>query len=148
MATRFVTATTSETDSLNQLADRSATPAPVITVKSHASAVNYSTSATTAAEFINGLCLTTGGSTATVTFPTAAQIVAAIPNCQVGSSFEFQICNTNSGNTTISHGLTGVGTSAANSNTIATNKSQLYRCVVTATDTPAVTVYGLLYAVA
>lgn len=144
MPTRFVTATVSETDALGQIADRVNTET-ITNVSSSATAIDYTSLG--ADKFINGIALTVGGSTATVTFPTAAAIVAAIPNCQVGSSFHFTICNTNSGNTTISSALTGVGTSSANSNTIATNKTQLYRCVVTATGTPAVTVYGLLYAV-
>jgi hypothetical protein len=70
----------------------------------------------TAAQLINGLLRVTGafgGAGTTWTTPTAAQIVAAIPNAQVGSSFDFFLANTSGQTQTMAAGtgVTVVGTS-------------------------------------
>ena len=94
----------------------------------------------TAAQLIEGIFNTAGGTTCALTTPTAAQIVAALSNAQVGSSFTFNIVNTNSGTTTLTagSGITIVGLA-----TVATNTSGTFRAVVT-NITPAseaVTIY-------
>jgi hypothetical protein len=77
-------------------------------------------------------------------FPTAAQIVAAIPNCLAGSSFEFDIINTANGDETITmttnDGLTLVGTM-----TIGQTYGKRFRAVATnvGAGTEAVSIYSL-----
>jgi hypothetical protein len=100
----------------------------------------------TAAQFINGIINLSGQTAAQSPVPpTAAAIVAAIPNCQIGSAFEVIIinANTSSGAATlqVASGVTLVGTVA-----IPVTKTQVFRGIVTAVDTPAVVMYGLLTA--
>lgn len=97
----------------------------------------------TAAKLINGVLNITSGTTSAVTPPDASSVVAAIPNCQVGSMFSFALINAGSGTATMgtATGLTKVGTTD-----VVTAKSQIYRGIVTAIDTPAYTLIGLLTA--
>lgn len=67
----------------------------------------------TAAQFVGALYQITGGTTATLTTPTAAQIVAAIPNCQIGDSFFFVVQNGGSGTATLAAGSGVTGSAAA-----------------------------------
>lgn len=103
------------------------------------------TVAFTAAQAIGGLILRDPvGGPVSDTFPTAAAIVAAIPNAIAGSSFEFTIKNTADAAETITMqtntGLTLVGTM-----TIAQNNSKRFMAVVTnaGSGTEAVTIYSL-----
>ncbi len=103
----------------------------------------------TAAQFVNAIYQTSGQTSAVgVTTPTAAQIVAALPNAQVGSKFEFVLINgnTSSGAVTITGG-TNVTITYPNGSTVAVTKSQIFRGVVTnaTAGAEAVTLYGLLY---
>lgn len=101
----------------------------------------------TAAQFVNGIISLSGQTAAQSPVPpTAAAIVAAIPNCQIGSSFEVVIINahTSSGAVTLQT-ATGV-TYAGATNVIPITKSQRFRGIVTGVDTPAVVVYGELTA--
>lgn len=56
--------------------------------------------------------VTTGGTTPTLTLPTAAAIIANIPNAIIGSSYILRIINNNSGTATIvtNTGITLTGT--------------------------------------
>jgi hypothetical protein len=98
--------------------------------------------------FINSVYVLTGGSTCVLTTPTASQIVSAFTNAQVGSVFEVQIRNLNSGNCTVSGGsnVTMVNNSVMSGadTVVGGGTGQLYTGVVTAVDTPAVTLVGLL----
>lgn len=58
-------------------------------------------------QFINCFLVRSGGAAVTDTTPTAAQIVAAMPGCSVGTAFEFTAINNNSATLTIAGG-TGV----------------------------------------
>lgn len=103
----------------------------------------------TAAQFVNAIYQTSGQTAAvTVNTPTAAAIVAALPNCQVGSKFEFTLINLNttSGAVTVTGG-TGVTVTLANGTTVPVTKTQIFRGVVTnaTAGSEAVTLYGLLY---
>lgn len=92
-------------------------------------AITSGTSSTaTAANFINGVYNFSGGSTYTLTTPTAAQLVAAIPNAEVGSVFRVRVYNANSGTVTMTagSGVTFVGVS-----TVATVKAQGWDYIVT-----------------
>lgn len=66
---------------------------PVIS-KANIFAIPNSDSNLLAAELINGYYTTAAGAARTVTLPTSDDIIAAIPNCQDGSSFNFTINNT------------------------------------------------------
>ncbi len=95
----------------------------------------------TAAQLIEGLFSTAGGTTCALTTPTGAQIVAAMANPQVGSSFTFNIVNTNSGTTTLTAGASGI--TLVGLATVATNTSATFRAVVTniTSGSEAVTIY-------
>lgn len=102
----------------------------------------------TAAQMLNGIVNVSGQTAAqAVTTPTAAALVAAIPNCQVGSSFDFvlQNANTSSGAVTFTagSGVTNVGTV-----NVPITKTQVYRGIVTnaTSGAEAVSIYGLLTA--
>jgi hypothetical protein len=100
----------------------------------------------TAAQTVNAIVTASGQTTAQdVTTPTATAIVAAIPNCQIGSAFELIIRNehTSSGAITV---VAGSGVTLDGTTAVPITKTQVYRGVVTAVDTPAVTLYGLLTA--
>jgi hypothetical protein len=101
---------------------------------------NASGQTLTTAQVINNVLFRSGASAVTDTLPTAALIVAAIPDCKVGATFEFTINNTNSGTLTIG---AGSGNTLSGTTTIATNKARRYIGKVTAVSTPAVTVYGV-----
>ena len=92
-------------------------------------------------EFINGVYIQSGTpGTSIKTTPTAAQIVAAIQGCVVGTQFDFVVHNGGDGALTITAGtgVTGLGTL-----TITAAKNRMFKGYVTATDTPAVTLIGL-----
>lgn len=100
----------------------------------------------TAAQMVNGIVNVSGQTTAQdVTTAAAAALVALIPNVQIGSSFEFTLRNahTSSGAVTV---VAGAGVTLALTTAVPISKTQIYRGIVTAIDTPAVTLYGLLYA--
>lgn len=90
---------------------------------SNASYVELTGSSATAQPWqtLNGLFRVSGGSTFTLTTPTAAQLKAYFPNAKVGSSFCVGVINDNSGTFTLAGG-TGVTatslTSATGVNTV------------------------------
>ena len=98
----------------------------------------------TAAQMVNNIVTLSGQTAAqTVTTDTATNIVAAIPNAQIGQTFEVIIQNghTSSGTATLSGGtgVTITNTYATAAQPITTTRQ--YRGVVTAIATPAVTIY-------
>lgn len=99
----------------------------------------------TAAELIGGMMLRdpAGGARTDVT-PTAAEIVAALPNCVVGSSFYFVIRNTADAAETITLSG-GTNVTISGTATIAQNNSKLFLAVVTnaTSGSEAVTVYSI-----
>jgi hypothetical protein len=96
-----------------------------------------------AAAMINSFVRVTAG-TATLTTDTAANIVAAIPGCQVGTTFELYLFNGSGQTATLALG-TGVTAAAGVSTTLTTSTANT-RCFsfrVTSVTSPAVTVYSL-----
>lgn len=81
----------------------------------------------TAAELVDGFFDQTGGTTNTVTTPTAAAIVAAIPGCQVGSQFDFTVKNSGSGTLTVAG---GTGVTMSGTATVATTVTTGFKAVV------------------
>lgn len=82
-----------------------------------------------AAAFVtHGIYSLSGGTTCTITSPTAAHIVAALDNPQVGTSFVVSIVNANSGTATMAG---GTGVTVVGLATAATNTSATFRGVVT-----------------
>lgn len=108
--------------------------------------VKYFTDATdgnityTAAQILGGFILRSAGATSSDVFPSAASIVAAIPDCAVNDAFTFEIINTKSGTITM---VAGTGNTLAGTTTIATGTSRRYLGIVTNVGTPAVTYRGL-----
>lgn len=99
----------------------------------------------TAAQLLGGyLQNDPGGGAVNATTATATQIVAAIPNCQVGSSFLFVLENTADGAEIMTLvGGTDVTLTSGHTFTPTQNESLLCLFVVTDVGSPAVTVYGL-----
>lgn len=66
-------------------------------------------------QVLDGIIRVFGGSTFTLTTPTAAQLKAYYPNAAVGSTFHFGVRNDNSGTLTLAagSGVTNSGTSTA-----------------------------------
>lgn len=95
----------------------------------------------TAAQMVNTVITRAGAAAVSDTTATAALIVAAIRNCQVGASFDMTIINTNSDTLTI---VAGSGVTLAGVTTVAADKARRYRGVVTAVGTPAVTLQGVM----
>ena len=98
----------------------------------------------TAAQMVNNIVTLSGQTgTQTVTTDTATNIVAAIPNAQIGQTFELIIQNghTSSGTATLSGGtgVTVTNTYATAAQAITTTR--IYRGLITAVATPAVTIY-------
>lgn len=82
--------------------------------------------------------LSTGGTTPTLTTPTAAAIIAAQPNFQVGDSYFLEIQNANSGTATVAGGS---GVTITGTATIATTKFR--RFMVTQSTATTVTLQDL-----
>jgi hypothetical protein len=101
------------------------------------------TPALLAAALINGIVTFSGGTTAAPTLDTAANIIAAIPNAQVGSSFDLIVQNLNSGAATFTAGPTN-GVTVTGTLTLATGTSQMFKGIVTNVLAPAVTLYAVL----
>lgn len=80
------------------------------------------------ANFINAIYNFSGGAAYALTTPTAAQIVAAIPNAEVGSAFRVRVYNQNSGTVTMT---AGAGVTFVGVSTVATVKAQAWDYVVT-----------------
>jgi hypothetical protein len=83
--------------------------------------------------FINGYFLQNGGMSGALNFttPTAANIVAAIKNCIVGSCFKFTINNKGGGFTRTIVGGAGVDITNLISSGVATNKVATFLCRIT-----------------
>lgn len=103
--------------------------------------VNAQNSTTTipASNLINGI-ITTSGSGITLTYDSAANIVAAIPGCAVGDTIRFSIINTGAANTLAA----GTNNTIVGSTTLAAGTSRHLNLRVTNVSggTEATTIYG------
>jgi len=97
----------------------------------------------TPAQILNGLALRdpSGAGRSDVT-PTAALIVAAIPNAVIGSMFEFVIINEADAAETITI-TAGAAVTLSGTMTIAQNNQRRFRAQVTAIGTPAVRITSI-----
>ena len=96
----------------------------------------------TAAEVLNTVLTHTPTGAANDQMPTAAAIVAAIPGCQINSSFRFVLRNTSAGANTITV-TTNTNTTLAGTMTVAQNAVREFVGIVTNVTTPAVTLFSL-----
>ena len=137
---RFASSQVSLGDAINTVVD--------VANAGHQRTVNTVTGAATltltAAQIVNGIVQISGSIVAnTATTDTATNIVAAIPNAQVGQTFEIIIQNGNTSSGTIAlsagSGVTVTNTYATAAQPITTTRQ--YRGVVTNATTPAVTIY-------
>lgn len=95
----------------------------------------------TTAQLLSGLIMRTGPTGAYAdTTPTATQILAAMGNPAIGDSFDFYHVN---GVAYICTLIAGTGVTLAGTTANSASKVRLYRCTVTATSTPAVTITGI-----
>lgn len=123
MATKFVATQYDNAGAINTLADE------IHALSGNGTALTTNTTTTartmTAAEFLAGVFVTTASGALALTFPTAAALVAALTNVQVGSQVVLYLVNKGDNTLTITtaSGLTitgGHGTA-----TLATNTSQI-----------------------
>lgn len=100
-------------------------------------------SATLTAAMVTGADLvfhtSAGGSTPSLQFPTAANIIAAIPGWQIGQSYVLRIINTNSGNATMT---TNTGLTLTGTMTLATNTFRDFLVAYSATGAVTITSVG------
>lgn len=95
----------------------------------------------TAAMLLSGLIMRTGPAGAYAdTTPTATQILAAMEKPEIGDSFDFIHVNGVAYACTLT---AGAGVTLAGTTANAASKVRMYRCTVTATSTPAVTITGI-----
>jgi len=98
----------------------------------------------TAAQLVNGIVQLSGQTAAqSVTTDTATNIIAAIPNAQVGQTFELIVQN---GHTSVATATIVAGSGVTVTNTYASaaqpiTTTRQYRGVITNVGTPAVTIY-------
>lgn len=96
----------------------------------------------TAEQAVGGVVRISGGSTATVTTPSAASVIARMkevnPNADVGSTARVRITNDNSGNLTVTGG-TGVTLAGNSPGTLATTVSKEYVWRITGASTVTLT---------
>lgn len=112
-----------------------------LTTEATAAGVTYSV-----AQFCGGVINRSGpAGIFSDTTPTAAEIVAAIPGCEVGSGFDVYIRNTTANVLTM---LAGSGITLAGTTTVAATQTRLYKVRVTnaTSSSEAVTVQGVFTA--
>ena len=124
MATRFTPANIgSQTDAIDRVADE------LHAISGNGTAATTNTAASpvtmTAAQALAGLYIQDTDGAFALTLPSAANLVAAFANAQVGSSFFMAIVNTGNNTTTITAG-TGNTLGGHATATLATATSQLF----------------------
>ena len=92
-----------------------------------ASLANAAGQTLTAAQVVNAILSRSGAAAVSDTLPTAAQMVANLVGCQVGSTFEFTVLNGNSGTLTV---LTGAGVTLTGNATVAAGSVRRFIGVV------------------
>jgi len=112
------------------------------TLCKHTQTALVGTATVTAAQLLTLVLDGTPTAAATYTLPTAALLVAAIPNVAVGSSFYFIVNNKSAGANTITVAA-GDGGTADGTLTIAQNVIRGFFVIITNVATPAYFVYGL-----
>lgn len=121
---RFNVTVGSEGAAIGLLADQ----LDLITSRVYKAVTTGSSATAAAADFLGGVYHFSGGSTYTLTTPTAAQLVAAFPNVEVGCAMPFRIYNANSGTTTVT---AGSGVTIVGPSTVATAKCQGWDVIIT-----------------
>ncbi len=96
--TRFTAVVASQTDAINALADQVNAAGGT-----GASTTNVTTTARTmtAAEALSGIFITTAAGALALTLPTAAALVAAFTNAQVGAQFTLYVVNASNATVTL-----------------------------------------------
>jgi hypothetical protein len=131
-------------NSLNQAVDTVADKAEYLQNFGYA-AVETDDPTLTAAQMVNGIVNLSGQDAAQdVTTATAAALIALIPDCQVGHTFDFVIQNenTDSGAATLVGG-DGVTVSVVGTAAQPIDTTRTYRARVTNVGTPAITIYAV-----
>lgn len=137
---RFASSQGNQSTAINTIADELHNQVGAIVAKTGA------TTAWTAAEMLAGVIKQSGTNGALgVTTATAAALVAALANAQVGSKFIVFFTNTNDNTVTLTGGS---GVTLSGVTAVPTNKGQIYVGVVTnaTLGAEAVTLHGVLYA--
>lgn len=125
MASRFVASQGSMVDAVNVLADEVHNQVGAATSNAAASPLTMS-----AAQALTGVWKNTTAGAFALTLPSAASVVAAMVNPQVGSGFDLWLINTGNNTVTVTAGsgntLDGQATA-----TLATNTSNLFKAKLT-----------------
>jgi hypothetical protein len=117
--------------------------ARVLTKKTVVTVATPTAATLTAAQMLGGhIQHDAGGGNIDDTTDSATNIVAAIPNCQVGSSFEFDLENISNGAETITL-VAGDGVTLGTSHVVTVLRTYVkrFKVVVTNVGTPAVSIY-------
>lgn len=88
----------------------------------------------TAAQVLSGLIVSTPTEAQAMTFPDAADLIAALPNAGIGANFDLIIRNTAGGSYAITATAGTGNTLIGGAATIAQNKAAVYRVIQTAAD--------------
>jgi len=96
----------------------------------------------TAAQLVGGYISDAISGSSTCTTDTATAIIAAIPNCQTGSSFEFTVENAAATSLTLTMAH-GTGVTIVGTTTIAQNNSKRFLCVITDVSAKTASIYSL-----
>lgn len=109
------------------------------------SATKTSAATLTASEVVSGLAIVDPTSASfTLTLPTAALIVAAIPNATVNTCFYYRLRSITGGANTVTLAAgTGVTLATGNTNTVSGGSTRTFMLVLTNVATPAITAYSL-----
>jgi hypothetical protein len=140
---RFNDTLGSTTEAINKLADE----LHAVAMVGAASTVDTATThLVTPAQLLTGIYINSRAGAVDWTLPTAAAMVAAIPNCQVGSTFQCWLINTGNNTTTIVTNTGNTITGGHGTATLATALSQLVIGKVTnaTSGAEAVTYYPIL----
>lgn len=109
-------------------------------------AITGATPTLTAVQMVGGVVSISGGTTATATTDTAANIIARMqavdPNAAIGSTFQFSMVNDNSGTLTMAGG-TGVTLVGATATSIATQNAREYLGKWTGANAVSLSVIGI-----
>lgn len=138
MATRFVTTRGSQTEAINDLADR--------VERNTAAATSNATTTTvqmTAAMALSGVYINAANGALSVYLPTPADMLATVPNLQVGTTIPLFIRNDGDNTVTLAtNSVTGITISGTA--TIATTLGQIVMFKITNASTGAYTAFVML----
>jgi hypothetical protein len=130
MATRFVTTHKSNNAAINDLSDRAEKNTVAVVTNTTTTGITMTT-----AQMLAGVFVTTAAGAFALTLPTAVDMIAALPNAQVGTQFVCFLVNAGNNTLTITTNTGNTITGGHGTATMATATSQILVGKVTAATT-------------